>query len=107
MPVTGYRAVVEGILRLHEIGGDALGDDRAVGLPSLNVTVAGMIEALHRVAGDRALGAITVEPDPFIVEICKTWPAASDAARAETLGLPRVNGLDDIVRHYIDDYLDA
>ncbi len=107
MPVAGYRAIVEGILRLHEIGGDALGDDRAVGLPSLDVTVAEMIEALHRVAGDRALGAISVEPDRFIVEICETWPAASDAARAAALGLPGEDSLDDIVRHYIDDYLDT
>ena len=107
MPVTGYRAVVEGILRLHEIDGAALGDDRAVGLPSLDVTVAEMIEALHRVAGDRALGAISVEPDRFIVEICESWPAASDATRAAALGLPGEDSLDDIVRHYIDDYLDA
>ena len=107
MPVTGYRAIVEGIIRLHEIDGAALGDDRAVGLPSLNVTVAEMIAALNRVAGDRALGAITVEPDPFIVAICKTWPAASDAARAAALGLPGENSLDDIVRYYIEDYLDA
>ncbi len=105
MPVLGYRAIVEGFIRLHEIDGAALGDDRAVGLPSLTVSVAEMIEALHRVAGDRPLGEIKMEPDPFIEAICATWPQDAEFSRATALGLPREASLDEIVEAFIEDYL--
>ncbi len=105
MPVLGTRAVVEGLIGLHEAGGAALGDDRAVGLPSLTVSVAEMIEALHRVARGRPLGPITVAPDPFIEAIVQTWPRDAGFARATALGLPREDSLDEIVAAYIEDYL--
>jgi hypothetical protein len=107
MPVAGHRTVVEGFLRLHEVEGRALGHDRAVNLPGLAVTVAEMIESLRRVAGDRPLGEIRVEPDPFIERIVATWPARTDSDRALALGLPQDRGLDDIVRAYIEDFLPA
>ena len=105
MPVLGYRAIVDGLLLLHEIDGARLGDDRAIGLPSHTVTAQGMIDALHRVAADRSLGRITVEPDPFIVDICRTWPQSCDSAQADALGFPKDDGIDAIVRYYIEDYL--
>ena len=105
MPLLGYRSIVEGFLRLHEIDGAELGDDRAVGLPSLTVTVQDMIDALHRVAGGRKLGKITVRPDPFIERICAGWPRDAAFGRASELGLPRDPSLDAIVEAYIEDYL--
>jgi len=106
MPVLGYRSIVEGFIKLHELDGAALGDDRALSLPSLTVTVAEMIKALDRVASDRPLGKITVEPDPFIEEIVATWPLDASHERATALGLPREESLDEIVQAYIEDYLD-
>ncbi len=105
MPVLGYRSIVEGLIALHEADGAALGDDRAVELPSHTVTVAEMIEALQRVAGDRPLGKITVEPDPFIEAIVATWPLDASYERATALGLPKEDSLDEIVQAYIEDYL--
>ena len=107
MPLLGYRAIVDGFVALHELSGEALGDDRAVSLPSLTVTVAEMIEALQRVAADRSLGRITVEPDPFIQNIVATWPLDTHHDRALTLGLPKEDTLDEIVAYYIADYVDA
>ena len=106
MPVLGYRSVVEGFVGLHEAAFEAMGDDRAVNLPSLSVTVQEMIDALMRVAGDRPLGEITVEPDPRIEAIVATWPFESDATRATALGLPCDDSLDAIVAAYIEDYVD-
>ncbi len=106
MPLLGYRAIVGGFVALHEADGDAIGDDRAVSLPSLTVTVGDMIAALKRVAGDRPLGPIAIEPDPFIEKIVATWPLDASYRRATALGLPRESDLDEIVAAYIEDYLD-
>ncbi len=107
MPVLGYRAIVEGFIHLHEIDGAALGDDRAVSLPSHTVTAGDMMAAVQRVESNRALGKITVAPDPFIVDIVKTWPLDAEWDRAKSLGLPVDGGLDEIIGHYMEDYLDA
>ena len=105
MPLLGYRSIVEGFVKLHEVDGAALGDDRAVSLPALTVTVGEMIESLKRVAGDRPLGEIRIEPDPFIEAICATWPQDTYYERASAIGLPRDRSLDEIVAAYIEDYL--
>jgi nucleoside-diphosphate-sugar epimerase len=107
MPVLGYRATVENLIRLHELDGTRLGTDRAVSLPSLDVTVAEMIASLKRVAGNRHLGEIRVERDPFIEKIVAGWPVGAEAARARKLGLVTDDGLDAIVRGYIEDFLPA
>ncbi|MCH8002674.1 MAG: NAD-dependent epimerase/dehydratase family protein [Proteobacteria bacterium] len=107
MPVLGYRSAVAGFIALHEAAPEALGDDRTVNFPSLSVTVEEMIAALRRVAGNRHLGEITHQPDPAIAAIVATWPVATEFARAGALGLPVEDSLDDIVRAYIEDFLDA
>ncbi len=107
MPVSGYRTIVESLVRLHELEGDALGEDRAINFPSLAVSVADMIEALRRVAGNRHLGEIRVEPDPTIERIVATWPTQSGFDRATSLGLKPDPDLDSIIRAYVADYLPA
>lgn len=105
MPLLGYRSIVAGLVALHEADGALLGDDRAVSLPSLTVTVRDMVDALQRVARNRRLGEIVFEPDPFIQRICDGWPKDASYERATRLGLPRDASLDVIVENYIEDYL--
>ena len=105
MPVLGYRAIVQNLIELHEVDGERLSDDRAVGLPSHTVTVQQMIDALQAASGARLLGKIFVKPDPFIVGICRTWPQDCESDRAMQLGLQKEESLEEIVRYYIDDYL--
>ena len=107
MPILGYRAIVEGFIHLHELHGDQLGDDRGVGLPSHTVTAGDMIDAVTSFDSNRQLGQIKMEPDPFIVDIVKTWPQDAEWRRAQDLGFPVDGGLDDIISHFIEDYLDA
>ena len=107
MPLLGYRSAVAGFIALHEADAGALGDDRTINFPSHAVTVEQMIAALRRVAGDRRLGAITVEPDPGIEAIVATWATETEFARATALGLPREANLDEIVEAYIEDFLDG
>jgi nucleoside-diphosphate-sugar epimerase len=105
MPVLGYRTVVENLIRLHEIDGARLGPDRAVSLPSLDVSVEEMIESLHRVAGNRLLGAVRIVPDPLIEAIVATWPQRTFSDRGREIGLVCDSDLDAIIRAYIEDYL--
>ena len=107
MPVLGYRTIVQNLVELHEVDSERLGDDRGVGLPSHTVTVQEMIDALHAVSGNRLLGKISVKPDPFIVGICRTWPQDCENTRATELGLQKETNLEEIVRYYIDDYLEG
>ena len=107
MPVLGYRAIIAGLIGLHEADGETLGDDRSVSLPSLTVSVEEMMASLERVAGSRAVGKISVSPDPFVENICATWPQDAVYDRAIALGLPREQSLDEIVEYYICDYVDA
>ena len=102
----GYRTVVEGLLALHEVDGGALGDDRALNLPALTVTVEDMIASLRRVARGRTLGSIREEPDPFVMAVVSGWPVEMQSARAAAIGLPHDASVDSIVRDYIGDYLD-
>lgn len=104
MPVLGYRAVIEGIVRLHDAPSEAIGSDRAVGLPAIPASVNEMIAALHRVAGSQRLGEISLAPDPFIQTIVDGWPRAVDARRAIELGLPVSESLDAIVAEYVQDF---
>jgi nucleoside-diphosphate-sugar epimerase len=105
MPVSGYRTIVEGFIKLHEADGEALGDDRAITFPGINASVADMIKSLKRVAGNKPLGPIRFEHDPIIERIVASWPTALNFDRATALGLPVDDNLDSIVRAYIDDYV--
>jgi nucleoside-diphosphate-sugar epimerase len=103
MPVIGVRTAVECLIRLCECDGEAFGDDRALNLPSISVTVAEMIDSLRRVTGDRATGAIEIRPDPEIERIVSTWPLNASAERAHALGLPQDHHLDEIVGAYLEE----
>lgn len=103
MPVIGVRTAVDCLVRLAELPGDALGDDRTLNLPSLSVTVEEMVDTVRRVAGARnvALGAIDVREDAAIGRIVRTWPRYSAAVRASEFGFPRDESLDPIVADFL------
>jgi nucleoside-diphosphate-sugar epimerase len=105
VPLTGYRTIVENLIRLHELDGDALGPDRGLNLPSLDVNAQEMIDALHK-ATDRPLGPIHIRPDPLIMSIYAGWAQRSAFGRASALGLATDEGLEGIIRAYIDDFLE-
>ncbi len=107
MALLGYRNAVQGFIGLHEADGGAIGDDRAVVLPSRTYRVAEMIEGLKRVAAANNIqpGPITISPDPAIEAIVAGWATHSEAPRAEALGLPNDESLDRVIQDYIDDFM--
>ena len=74
-------------------------------MPSVSVTVAEQIEALRRVAGERAVARIRREPDATIMRIVEGWPRRFDARRAESLGFRAETSFDDIIRIHIEEDL--
>ena len=107
MPVTSYRAAVEGIIAVCEMEASALEGNLAVGLPSLNVTAGDIVDCALKLRESReGMGNVEELVDPAIADICAGWPSAVDNQRSERLGLPKPGSLDEIVKEYIADYID-
>ena len=74
-------------------------------MPGLSATVGEEIDALRRVAGEKAVQLIRREPDPMIEGIVAGWPTNFDSRRAEALGFRAEKNFDEIIRIHIEDEL--
>jgi nucleoside-diphosphate-sugar epimerase len=74
-------------------------------MPGLSATVAEQIEALRRIAGEKAVRLIRREPDPVIAKIVEGWPRAFDARRSLALGFRADSSFDEIIRIHIEEEL--
>ncbi len=99
------RAAVGFLLHAATIDGEAVGPRRNLTMPGLCATVGEQIEALRRVAGDKAVALIRREDDPTIARIVAGWPQNFDPARALSLGFRADASFDEIIRIHIDDEL--
>ena len=97
------RAAVGFLLHAAQIDLAPLGARRNIMLPGLSVTVAEEIEALRRVAGDKAVSLIRRQPDEKIATIISGWAKDFAPRRAEALGFVADKSFDEIVRIYIED----
>jgi UDP-glucose 4-epimerase len=78
-----------------------LGDRRALSMPGLSATVAEEIEALRRVAGQKAVDLITLAPDATIDRIVATWPSDFETTRANALGFKAETTFDQIIAAHL------
>lgn len=99
------RAAVEFLIRAADMDLSVLGARRTLNLPGLSCTVADQIEALRRVAGEKAVALISRVPDPVIAQIVDGWPQRFDAERAIGLGFSAEDSFDTIIRSHIEDEL--
>ena len=99
------RSAVEFLLRAATLEAEDVGPRRTLSMPGLSATVGEQIDALRRVAGERAVRLIRREPDESIMRIVQTWAAALDATRALRLGFAAEGSFDDIIRVHIEDEL--
>ena len=99
------RAAMGFLLHAATIDGAAVGTRRALTMPGICVTVAEQIEALRRVAGEKAVARIKHQPDPAIMKIVSGWPRNFDPARATALGFKAEASFDEIIRVHIEDEL--
>jgi nucleoside-diphosphate-sugar epimerase len=99
------RAAVGFLLHAATLDSTLLGWRRTVSAPGLSATVGEEIEALARVAGEKAVRLIREVPDETIIRIVDGWPRNFDARRAKTLGFKAESTMDEIIRVYVDDEL--
>jgi hypothetical protein len=99
--VIGVDTTVACLARLLEIDGDALGSGRALNLPGLVATSGELLAAVHELADPATLAPLTVEVDPAVEAIVRSWPIAWSSSRADALDLPRDADAAGIVRDYL------
>ncbi len=99
------RAAVEFMIRAAEMDSSDLGARRNLNMPGLSATVGEQIEALRRVAGDKAVALIRYEPDEMIRGMVDGWARDFDATRAKALGFQAETSFDEIIRIHIEDEL--
>ena len=99
------RAAVGFLLHAATLDTAPLGARRNLSMPGLSATVGEQIEALRRVAGEKAARLIRREPDPTIERIVAGWPERFDPKRAIELGFRADSSFDDIIRAHIEDEL--
>lgn len=99
------RAAVEFLIHAAMLDTEAIGRQRSLTMPGVSATVAMQIDALRRIAGERAVSLIASEPDEAIARIVAGWPRSFDARRARALGFRSEENFDEILRVYIEDEL--
>ena len=99
------RAAVGFLTHAAEIDTAPLGWRRTLSVPGLSATVGEEIEALRRVAGDKAVKLIKNVPDEKIRGMVAGWPRNFAAKRAEALGFRAEKTFDEIIRIHIEDEL--
>ena len=97
------RSAVEFLLRAAELDLSQLGSRRTLNLPGVSATVGDQIEALRRVAGEKAVSLIRRAPDETIARIVAGWPRAFDPARAKNLGFRAESDFSAIIQAYMED----
>jgi D-erythronate 2-dehydrogenase len=99
------RAAVRFLMHAAALDTAALGSRRSLTMPGLTATVGEEIEALRRVAGDKAVKLIRNEPDEMIIKMVAGWPQNFDASRAIALGFEAEKSFDEIIRAHVEDEL--
>jgi len=99
------RSAVGFVIHGANIDLETVGPRRNLSMPGLSATVGEQIEALRRVAGEKAVKLIRHEPDEMIMRICAGWAPGFEATRARSLGFTAENSFDEIIRVHIDDEL--
>ncbi len=103
MPLLSPRRCVNAFIHAHDLPDTAWGWNRALLLPSLDVTVKDIGDGLKRVAGQKAYDLIEWKIDPMIQKIVAGWPRRMAGKRALSMGFTVDASVDELIRNYIED----
>ena len=99
------RSAVGFLLHGATIATGLVGPRRNLSMPGVSATVGEQIEALHRIAGEKAVKLIRREPDEMIIRMVSGWAPGFEATRATALGFTAETSFDEIIRVHIEDEL--
>ncbi|MFN4167743.1 MAG: D-erythronate dehydrogenase [Pannonibacter phragmitetus] len=99
------RSAVGFLLHGATIDTGLVGPRRNLSMPGVSATVGEQIEALHRIAGGKAVKLIRREPDEMIIRMVSGWAPGFEATRATALGFTAETSFDEIIRVHIEDEL--
>jgi nucleoside-diphosphate-sugar epimerase len=99
------RSAVGFLLHAATLDTAPLGQRRSLNMPGVSATVGEEIEALRRVAGEKAVALIRRAPDPAVAAMVSGWPRAFDPQRALALGFQAESSFDEIIAVYVQDEL--
>lgn len=95
--------VVEAFIHAWELPAEAWGSRRWLNLPGITASVAEMVEAMRKVAGDAVAKRVVYKADARIQAIVKTWPARFRTPRALEMGFRPDPDVASVIRAYIAD----
>ena len=102
--ITSPRQVIDNLIVGHDVAAAKFpGDTRSVNVPGLRISVAAMVDALRRVAGDSVAARVEWRVDPAIDRIVRTWPPNFAPRLGPALGMAADTNFEDIVRAYMAD----
>ncbi len=94
------------LIHAAQMDTSGLGARRSLMMPGIYATLGDEIDALRRVAGDKIVGFIKEEIDPFVQEMLKSWNFPKfDAKRARSLGFTCEDSFDELIKTHIADEL--
>jgi D-erythronate 2-dehydrogenase len=95
--------VVDAFIHAWELPPEAWGTQRWLNLPGITASVAQMVEAMRKVAGDSAAKRVVYKADARIQAIVKTWPVNFRTPRALAMGFKPDADVESVIRDYIAD----
>ncbi len=102
-PLASPGKTVEGLITVFEASREAFRGRLGMNLPSINVRVCDMLDALERVAGKAVRARVRFARDERIAGMVANWPTGATAARAVALGLHPDESFEAIIQQYVDD----
>ena len=87
--------VVDAFIHAHELPSAAWGVNCVVTPAGMTASVAQMVEAMRKVAGDQVAARVEWKPDARIQAIVQTWPVRFTTERALKLGFVARQGYRD------------
>jgi nucleoside-diphosphate-sugar epimerase len=97
------RAAIDFLMHAATLDTAKLGNRRNLSMPGISATVGEQIDALRKVAGEKAASLIRRAPDPTIMRIVEGWPQNFDARRALALGFQADKSFEEIIRIHLED----
>ena len=97
------RRVVDAFIHAWELPAGAWGTQRWLNLPGITASVAQMVDALRKVAGEAVAKRVVYKADARIQAIVKTWPVNFRTPRALAMGFKPDPDVESVIRGYIAD----